>query len=199
MKRDWVRDSLSPYFLTQTTLNWTNYFVNSALISIILESFNFYRFKNGVKIYGYVIMPNHIHYIAQFNQEKYGLSEFTRDFKSTITKKLFNRLSLMINETCFPIDKIYKENNVKIFSPIEMIDLLKNSGRSHNQKIKLWQDDEMPIILEYEEMAVQRLNYLHENPVRKGWVEKPEDFIYSSARFYESGDMFPFRVTHLFK
>jgi hypothetical protein len=29
-----------------------------------------------------------------------------------------------------------------------------------------------------------KVNYIHENPVRSGIVEKPEDYLYSSARSY---------------
>ena len=88
---------------------------------------------------------------------------------------------------------------MKIKSSGELIDFLLESGRNADQDIKLWRDDETPIILETEEMGTQRLNYLHENPVKKGWVEKPEDYTYSSASFYLNGKTFPFRVNNLFE
>ncbi|MBL7030465.1 MAG: transposase [Candidatus Marinimicrobia bacterium] len=166
--------------------------------SVIIEAFNHYRYVYGVQFYGYVIMPNHIHYIAQFQQEKYGLSDFTRDFKSTVSKKIHDRLALVIDESSFPINNIFRENNLKIKLPMELRDFLLDSGKNAEQEIKLWRDDEKPIILETEEMGIQRLNYLHDNPVRKGWVETPEEYTYSSASFYLSGKSFPFRVTHLF-
>ena len=31
---------------------------------------------------------------------------------------------------------------------------------------------------------IQKLNYMHENPVRKGFVERPEDWEFSSASWY---------------
>jgi hypothetical protein len=33
-------------------------------------------------------------------------------------------------------------------------------------------------------MIDSMLNYIHENPVRAGWVKNPEDYLYSSARNY---------------
>jgi len=33
-------------------------------------------------------------------------------------------------------------------------------------------------------MMDTKLNYIHENPVRAGWVEEPEHYLYSSARNY---------------
>jgi len=199
MKRYWVKDSQYPYFLTHTVINWMNAFLNAGINGLILDLLSFYRYQYGVEIFAYVIMPNHLHYIACFNQEKYGLSQFVRDFKTQISKKLHQRLKLMKDETSFPIEKIYSVNNLKIKTPGSLLKGFEREGLRHNQQFKLWKDDENPVILDNKEMGFQRLNYLHENPVRKGWVEKPGDFIYSSARFYENGDMFPFRVTHLFK
>ncbi|MBT3478721.1 MAG: hypothetical protein HOA15_03360 [Candidatus Marinimicrobia bacterium] len=199
MKRNWVKDSPNPYFLTHTVLDWTHVFINTTLNSVILDAFNHYRFGYGVQFYGYVIMPNHIHYIAQFNQEKYGLSDFARDFKSTVTKKIFDLIKLNSKESSFPVFKLFSKNGLKIKSSGELIDFLLESGRNADQDIKLWRDDETPIILETEEMGTQRLNYLHENPVKKGWVEKPEDYTYSSASFYLNGKTFPFRVNNLFE
>lgn len=199
MKRYWIKDSLSPYFMTHTVVDWMNVFVNAGLNGIILDLFSYYRYKYEVEIFAYVIMPNHLHYIACFNQEKYGLSQFVRDFKAQISKKLYQRLRLMKNETSFPVDNIFSENNLKINNPKFLIRHFEKEGNRNNQQFKLWRDDECPVILGYEEMAIQRLNYLHENPVRKGWVTKPENYIYSSARYYENGDIFPFRVTHLIK
>jgi hypothetical protein len=34
-------------------------------------------------------------------------------------------------------------------------------------------------------MAWQKLEYIHQNPVKAGFVEKPEDYLYCSARSYQ--------------
>jgi len=45
----------------------------------------------------------------------------------------------------------------------------------------LWQDTNMPVLLESEKVFLQKLNYLHENPVRKNYVIRVEDWYWSSA------------------
>jgi hypothetical protein len=51
-------------------------------------------------------------------------------------------------------------------------------------KYKFWQNEYHPVELFYNEMMDQKLDYIHENPVKEGVVENPEDYLYSSARDY---------------
>jgi putative transposase len=44
-----------------------------------------------------------------------------------------------------------------------------------------------PILLDNQNIAHQKLDYLHNNPVIAGFVEKPEDWLYSSAKEYYTG------------
>ena len=52
------------------------------------------------------------------------------------------------------------------------------------KKYRFWQDKSHPIELTTTEMIEQRMNYIHENPVRAGVVTVAEDYFYSSARNY---------------
>lgn len=45
----------------------------------------------------------------------------------------------------------------------------------------VWQETNMPICLETEKVFLQKLNYVHENPVRKNYVMRAEDWYWSSA------------------
>jgi REP element-mobilizing transposase RayT len=56
---------------------------------------------------------------------------------------------------------------------------LKNGN---NKDWQLWQQNNNPIELYNKEIFYQKLDYLHYNPVEAGFVEKEEDWIYSSAR-----------------
>jgi len=49
---------------------------------------------------------------------------------------------------------------------------------------QLWQQDNHPIELFDAKILHQKLDYLHNNPVEAGIVEKPEDYLYNSARNY---------------
>ena len=57
----------------------------------------------------------------------------------------------------------------------------------------------MSIDLVHEWFFKQKFDYLHENPCQPHWqlAELPEDYKYSSARFYEDGvDEFGFLTHH---
>ncbi len=67
-----------------------------------------------------------------------------------------------------------------------ILNLMTEAGRknSNNREFQLWQQDNNPVELTTLHIAHQRLNYSHNNPVVAGIVEKPEDYLYSSARDY---------------
>ena len=60
--------------------------------------------------------------------------------------------------------------------------IFKKAGEKQGSKIKIWQDEYHPEAIYSEKWFHQKLNYMHENPVRKGFVLHPEDWKYSSAR-----------------
>ena len=58
----------------------------------------------------------------------------------------------------------------------------------HKQKFKIWQDDYHPVALFSEKWFAEKMDYIHMNPVRKGFVEIPEYWKYSSARNWINDD-----------
>ena len=58
------------------------------------------------------------------------------------------------------------------------------SQNSRNENYQFWRQDNHPIELSKKFMMYQRLNYLHQNPVKAGIVDLPEEYVYSSARNY---------------
>jgi putative transposase len=62
--------------------------------------------------------------------------------------------------------------------------MMERAGRKNSQNInfQLWQQDNHPIALYDHKILIQKLDYIHNNPVTSGIVEKPEDYLYSSAR-----------------
>jgi len=55
-------------------------------------------------------------------------------------------------------------------------------------KYKVWQEGFHPITIESDHFFFEKLNYIHENPVRKGFVDQPSHWRYSSARNYDRDD-----------
>jgi REP element-mobilizing transposase RayT len=113
-------------------------------------------------------MTSHVHMIVGSSGNK--LEDIMRDMK--------RHTSAMLRSTI--------ENN-----PIEsrkewLLWLMERAGtkNSNNEKFQLWQQDNHPVMLFNHKVLHQKLDYIHNNPVEAGFVEKPEDYLYSSARDY---------------
>ena len=67
-----------------------------------------------------------------------------------------------------------------------MLWLFSSAGQknSNNKYYQFWQQDNHPVKLTTMEMVIQKLNYLHDNPVRAGIVFEPHQYVYSSAADY---------------
>ena len=58
---------------------------------------------------------------------------------------------------------------------------------SNNRKYQFWRQDNHPIELWSEKVSGQKINYIHNNPVRAGIVVEPQHYLYSSASNYING------------
>ncbi len=67
-----------------------------------------------------------------------------------------------------------------------MLWMMRRAGNknSNNEKYQFWQQHNQPIVLQNNDIFEQKLNYIQNNPVEEGFVENPEDYLYSSARDY---------------
>lgn len=121
-----------------------------------------------MEVFAYVIMSNHIHLIARA-KEGFNLSYIIRDFKkftsTAITAKIIeigeSRRDWLLDKIAFETQRI---------------------GRA--KYYKLWRDDNHAICLQKTEWIIQRLNYIHQNPVRQMIVSNSEDYIFSIAIDY---------------
>ena len=69
-----------------------------------------------------------------------------------------------------------------------MLDLFEKNGKlkKSNFRFQFWQHENHPVLLNTKEMYHQRINYLHENPERAGFVKEPQEWKHSSAIDYYS-------------
>ena len=151
----------SIYFCTCTIVQWQCIFKDERYCRIIIDSLNYCRKNKGLLLYGLVIMLNHIHWISS-SRENILLSDIMRDFKRHTAKE---------------IARMLKEDDEKL-----LLYIFKNAGIKQNSSMKVWQDEYHPEAIYSEKWFNQKMNYLHDNPVRKGFVIQPEDWKYSSAR-----------------
>jgi putative transposase len=122
-----------------------------------------------MRLFAYVIMSNHIHYIASAGKSNIFLSDILRDFKKFTSSRVKN----IINDDW--------ESRRKWMNSIFT---LAGTTNPANKDFQLWQNDNHPIELFSSELMSQKLDYIHNNPVRAGLVSNPEDWIYSSASNY---------------
>lgn len=168
-----IRNQEDIYFLTFQVVGWADIFSRMIYKDILIESMSYYRKHKGLLVFAYVIMPNHIHVIwkAEFN----NLSDLIRDFKK-------RSLRLIIKEVKENIKESRREWLLMIFTYHARFNK-RNSG------MQFWTHENHAVELNFADMIDQRINYIHENPVRAGWVEKAEEYLYSSAKNFadESG------------
>ncbi|WP_317174240.1 transposase [Kaistella flava (ex Peng et al. 2021)] len=121
-------------------------------------------------LYGYVIMSNHLHLIVQSRDSK--LSDLIRDFKKYTAKNIL--------ETIQSEPESRRE---------WMLERFKKATETHgrNKKYQFWQYGNHAEEIYTLPFMWDKLNYIHLNPIRAGWVEKAQHYIYSSASNYVSG------------
>jgi len=155
------------YLCTCAFVDWLPIFNGGyAYFEVVLDSLAYCRRNKGLVLHAYVLMVDHLHLIARHED----MSGFIRDFKSWTARGYLERLAA---------DK--KGDWLEI-----MRRTVRKEGRM--QEFQVWQDGFHPKSITSDAMMLQKMKYIHNNPVRKGFVVAPEDWRYSSARNYLRGD-----------
>ena len=156
------------YFCTDVIVGWQCVFTSIEFFESIIDSLKYCQANKGLQLHGYVIMPNHLHTII--SASKNNPSDIVRDFKRHTSKQI----SDLLNE---------KRNGrlLRYFSSVA-------DREGKGNAFKIWQSGSHPILIDSGDFFDQKLEYIHNNPVRKGYVESPEHWKYSSARDYVLND-----------
>jgi putative transposase len=140
------------YYLTFTVRNWYYILDRHNRFQILADSLKYCQQHKALKIYAYVFMINHMHIIAS-SPDMIG---FVRDDKKYTSIEIQNNI-------------IATEPNVlSLF-------------RLGNGEYEVWSRTNMPKMIENKGYFLQKIKYIHENPVRRQYVKNPEDRIWSSA------------------
>jgi putative transposase len=113
-------------------------------------------------------MSNHLHLICS-TKEPLLLSNLIRDFKSFTAKEIIKEV---------------QKNTESRKDWIEIVMKYHAANNKRNDEFQIWQQDNHPIELESPSWISQRLQYIHNNPVRAGITLKPEEYLYSSTKSY---------------
>lgn len=160
------------YFISFATVYWIDVFTREEYFGAIIESLYYCRKYKSMEIYGYCIMPSHIHLI--FRSGSGDPSGLIRDFKGFTSKKLLKTIEENPQES-------RKEWILWMFE--------KAGKKNSNVKFRqFWQQNNQPIEIWSLKVFEQKLNYIHNNPLETGFVTNPIDWKYSSARNYGNND-----------
>ncbi len=168
-----IRGQFATHFLTFTVCGWIDLFTRKVYRDIVMDSLRFAQKNEQLILNAYVIMSNHIHLIARTNdKQKKTLSDIVRDFK-----KFTHREMMPIIESDVESRRQWMVHQFNYYGRIN----------PKNEVKQIWVNDSHPEECYSDEFIKTKLSYIHENPVRAGIVEKPEDYIYSGASNYISG------------
>ena len=145
------------FFVTSTVVGWHNFLDKQNIYKIIIDEFEFRRKNDSIKVHGFVIMPNHFHAIISSE----NISRTMQNIKSFTARKIIDYL---------------KSNNNKT----ELEKLSKDSANNSKSNYQLWQGGYHPQEIKTEKVLIQKIEYIHSNPVRAGLVKEAQQWTYSS-------------------
>lgn len=160
-----IYDQYRTYFLTSIVVDWVDIFSRRTYRDIVIDSLQYCVKEKGLLLYGYVVMTNHVHLLVRSSTGK--LSDTLRDFKKFTSYKILKEIQ---NEP-----ESRREWMLHRFS-------WNAAQHNRNESHQLWTHENHAIEITSQKFFQQKLNYIHQNPVRAGWVEREEDYIYSSAK-----------------
>jgi putative transposase len=151
-----------PYFLTCTIVGWLAVFTRADAVQIIFDSWNFLKKEKNFRLYGYVILENHLHLIAQAP----NLANAIKSFKMFTARQI--------------VDLLEAQGASVLLKQLRLLKL------PHKTKstFQVWEEGSHPQQIGSDEMMLQKLEYIHDNPVKRGYVDQQVHWRYSSARNY---------------
>jgi len=157
--RYYARESERAHFVTSTVVDWLPVFTSPACCDILAQSLDYCRREKGLRLYVWVIMENHFHAVVQSAE----LPRVMEDLKKFTAGKLLAQ--------------------IKAEHRTWLLDLLAGGKAAHKTRstYQLWQEGYHPQAIYSDETMLQKITYVHLNPVRRGWVASPEHWRYSSA------------------
>jgi len=150
-----------PQFFTATNLEWKKLLKPDKYKYIVIDSLRFMVKEKRIILYAFVIMDNHMHLIWQM-QAGIKPADVRRDFLKYTAQKIKTDL---------------QKNHPKVLSLFKV--------KSKDRQYQFWERNALSIELSTAKVFAQKLNYIHNNPVKAGLCTLPEEYRFSSASLYE--------------
>ena len=153
-----------PHFVTCTVLHWLPLFTNPQSVQILLNSLSHLQKTDNLKIYAYVILENHLHLVVQSDDLRRTLQKFK-------------------SYTAYELLELLKKKKVNVL--LDQFSFYKKAHKDHTS-YQIWEEGNHPQLIQSDAMMINKIHYIHENPVKRGYVDKAIHWRYSSARDYDS-------------
>lgn len=160
------------YFITITTIGWVDIFTRLNQKYVIINALKYCQENKGLTIFAYCLMPSHLHLFCRADVT-FSLSEIMRDFKKYTSKKII--------QTILEEPESRRE---------WLLDYFKKSCEhlARQQSYKIWQDGYHAEEIFSNRWIREKINYIHQNPVKEKIVTEPENYYFSSSRNYADLD-----------
>jgi REP element-mobilizing transposase RayT len=151
-----------PHFVTCTVLEWLPVFTRPETVAILIEALAFKQQQVGLRVYAWVVLENHCHFVLQAPD----LSKVLHDFKSYTAKTILAHLQAQ-----------------RVTPYLERLAYARKAHK-HDRSYQFWQEGSHPELIVSPAMMTQKVEYIHGNPVKRGYVDRAEHWRWSSARDY---------------
>jgi len=175
MKWKNIAGDTSVFFVTGTVTVWQPLLMREPARRILLADLEFYRGKYGCGIVAYVLMPEHCHLVVNLARPE-DLHPWLRDVQGHSSSEM----SRWLRATAEPEGlSVYRAHA--------------NGG----SKLAIWKEQARAVPIVTERVLRIKIDYIYANPVRRGLVASPGDWLYSSWRNYYLDDESLLRVDRL--
>ena len=140
-----------PYFLTCTIVGWLPVFTRPEAVQILFDSWAGLTREKDFRLYGYVVMENRLHLIASAPE----LASAIKTFKMYTARNIIDLL---------------EQHKAEVL--LRQLRTLKVRHKTESE-YQVWQEGSEPKQIGNDEMMLQKLEYAHNNPVKRGYVADP--------------------------
>jgi REP element-mobilizing transposase RayT len=149
------------YFFTSVTHNRLPIFRTEILKKVLCSALDEARRSSGMLYFAYAIMLDHMHIVTDGKRTP---SDTLRYLNGISARRIIDHL---------------KDND-----HLGSLSKLKQAPKKGGWQYSVWEHHSDKFLITSESMLMQKVNYIHNNPVNDGLTEQPEEYRYSSARIW---------------
>lgn len=157
------------YFVSFAVVEWIDVFTRLEYKNLLLDSLSYCQKEKGMEIFSWCVMSNHVHLVFKVASEEKP-EKILGDFKRFTSKAIIKEIKESSKES-------RREWLLEQFSKAA-------DNTSNVKNYQFWRHDNKPIELWSNHVIDEKINYIHQNPVKAGLVFNAEDYLYSSAKDY---------------